>query len=182
MVADDDLPHAAFSSVLATFERRGLRDAGSRSGSGTTRSEWRDDRGKRSRFGPRTDGRCRGGGEPRRRQGGGFFLDRGEIDGLAVTCTADLFRGIPGFVVERVGARTVATLARRSACISPLIDGRPASRANLIPSMAADLTALEVYVKPDSLPEILESYSWPTGSVAHRGRCVVVVYWTIASG
>lgn len=119
----------------------------------------------------------------RRRSGGGVFLDYPEIDESGVLETADLFRGVAGFRVEiqpsSAGPMRVARLSAGSGCISALVDGRPASPANIVPRYAADLTAIEVYLKADSVPEVYQRHTWPRAGASRTGRCALVVYWTI---
>lgn len=119
----------------------------------------------------------------RRRAGGGVFLDYPEIDETGARETAELFRGVPGFRVEiqptRTGPVRVARLSTGSGCIRSLVDGRPATAANLVPQFAADLTAIEIYLKPDSVPEVYRRHVWPSGGAERSGRCALVVYWTI---
>lgn len=118
----------------------------------------------------------------RRRSGGGVFLDYTDIDDRAVTETADLFRDIPGFRVDirRTRLGPVRVPGRQGfGCISSLVDGYPVSAANLVPTNPSDLSAMEVYLKPDSVPEPYQRYTWPPSGVHRSGRCSVVAYWTI---
>lgn len=119
-----------------------------------------------------------------RSAGGGLFLDYPDIDEKETTLTGDLFRGIPGFRVTlrstRSGRLVPVPVAHGGfGCIVSLVDGRPPSPANPIPSRTMDLSALEVYTKPDSVPAAYRRYTWPSGDVTGTGRCSVVVYWTI---
>jgi len=117
----------------------------------------------------------------RRGSAGGVYLDFPDIDEAGVQETADLFRGIKGFRVEfrstRAGLDRVAVLASRSSCLRSLVNGRPVTPANFIPRYAADLTAIEIYLKPDSVPAPYQRHTWPVEGGA-AGRCAVVVYWT----
>lgn len=119
----------------------------------------------------------------RRRAGGGVFFDYPEIDESGARETADLFRGVPGFRVEilpsNAGPIRVARLTNRSGCIRSLVDGRPATAANLVPRYPSDLAALEIYLKPDSVPEVYQRHTWPTSGASRTGRCALVVYWTV---
>jgi carboxypeptidase family protein len=122
--------------------------------------------------------------ECRRRAGGGLFLDYPDIDERRPSYTADLFRDIPGFRVElrrtRYGPMRVPAAANGYGCITSLVDGRPVTGARPIPTNPADLSAIEVYFKPDSVPLQYQRYTWPEGGdVVRSGRCSVVVYWTI---
>ena len=119
----------------------------------------------------------------RRHGGGGIFLDYPEIDETGARETAEIFRTVPGFRVEvqsaTGGTTRVARLASRSGCIASLVDGRPASAANAVPRFAADLAAVEIYLRPDSVPEVYRRHTWPTSGTSRTGRCALVVYWTI---
>jgi len=118
----------------------------------------------------------------RRRSGGGVFLDYDEIDDRGASYTADLFQNIEGFRVDirRTQLGPMRVPARKGfGCITSLVDGHPVTGANLVPMLPSDLSALEVYLKPDSVPEPYQRYTWPSGGVYRSGRCSVVVYWTI---
>jgi hypothetical protein len=119
----------------------------------------------------------------RRRSGGGVFLDYPEIDERRPTYTADLFRDMPGFRVDfrrtRYGLVRVPVAVNGFGCIASLVDGRPASAANEIPLNPSDLSAMEVYLHPDSVPETYQRYTWPASNLHRSGRCSVIVYWTI---
>lgn len=118
----------------------------------------------------------------RRRSGGGVFLDYADIDDRGVIETADLFRDIPGFRVDirRTRLGPVRVPGRTGfGCINSIVDGRPVSGANLVPTNPSDLSAMEVYLKPDSVPAPYQRYTWPAGGVSRSGRCSVIAYWTI---
>jgi hypothetical protein len=119
----------------------------------------------------------------RRRAGGGLFLDYPDIDERGVTYTGDLFRDIPGFrttlVSTRSGLMPVGVRANGFGCIRALVDGHPASAANVVPAYTGDLSAMEVYLKPDSVPAAYQRYTWPGGDLTRTGRCSVIVYWTV---
>lgn len=119
----------------------------------------------------------------RRQSEHGLFLDYMDIDDKEATYTADLFRDIAGFretlrSTRDGGPVPVATRSQSWRCITSLVDGRDVSPANRIPEFPYDLVALEVYTRPDSVPEQLQRYTWPRGDIARSGRCSVVVYWT----
>jgi hypothetical protein len=119
----------------------------------------------------------------RRKRGVGLFLDYTDIDDMEKTYVGELFREIPGFDVDfRIGLRGPVYQVRPkrlSGCITSLVDGRPMSAANPIPEYADRLIAIEVYLRPDSIPEPLARFTWPSGGeVTRSGRCIVVVYWT----
>lgn len=121
--------------------------------------------------------------ECRRRFGGGLFLDYPDIDELNAHYTADLFREIPGFRVQlrrtRFGPEPVPTLANGFGCIASLVNGREATPANRVPTNPSDLSAMEVYLKPDSVPRAYQRFTWPASNLHRTGRCAVVVFWTI---
>jgi hypothetical protein len=111
----------------------------------------------------------------------GVFLDYADIDERQPVWTADIFQSIPGFRVEvrrsRYGPVRVAVPASYTGCISSLVDGRPASDANPIPTKSYDLSGIEVYLSADSVPEPYRRFTWASRS-AHQ-RCSVVIYWTL---
>jgi hypothetical protein len=119
----------------------------------------------------------------RRLAGGGVFLDYPEIDERHVQYTGDLFREIPGFrttlVSTRSGLMPVGERAKGAGCIRALVDGRPASAATPVPAYTEYLSAMEVYLEPDSVPVAYQRYTWPDGDLTRTGRCSVVVYWTV---
>ena len=118
----------------------------------------------------------------RQRSGVGVFMDYDDIDEQGVVYTADLFRQIPGFRVElrrtRMGPMPVPVRAGFG-CITSLVDGMPVTGANPVPTNPSDLSALEVYLKPDSVPTPYQQYTWPEMNTHRTGRCSVVLYWTI---
>lgn len=118
----------------------------------------------------------------RQHHGGGVFLDYPDIDERGVDYTADLFRDIPGFRVTirptRFGPERVAVAANGFGCITPVVDGRPVTPANAVPRLPGDLSAVEIYLKPDSVPKEYQKYTWPAYGLTRSGRCSVVVYWT----
>jgi hypothetical protein len=111
----------------------------------------------------------------------GLFLDYDDIDERGGYTTADIFRGIPGFRVDvrptRYGPVSVATTTAYTGCISSLVDGRPVSSESLVPLKPYELSGIEVYLSPDSVPEPYRRFTWPKGA-AHR-RCSMVIYWTL---
>jgi hypothetical protein len=119
----------------------------------------------------------------RKKAGGGVFMDYTDIDDKGVAYTADLFRDMKGFRVDvrstRRGPVRVPVASNGFGCITSLVDGHPVTPATTIPSIAGDLVALEIYARPDSVPEQFQRYTWPQGNVARTGRCAVVIYWTL---
>jgi hypothetical protein len=115
----------------------------------------------------------------------GLFWDYMDIDERGTTRTTDLFRHMPGFRVElrraRGGAPTLTPVRTNGGCIVSIVDGLPASGANPVPAYPSDISAMEIYARPDSVPKEFVRYSW--GGVSTRspgpGRCAIVVYWTI---
>jgi hypothetical protein len=119
----------------------------------------------------------------RRSAGGGQFLDYTDIDDKEVKYTAEVFRDIPGFRVDfridRTGPVYRLMTSRPNGCINTLVNGRPASPANVVPQLASSLVAIEIFSKPDSVPPNLQRYTWPSSSgLARTGRCTIVAYWT----
>lgn len=120
--------------------------------------------------------------ECRRRSRNGVFLDYPDIDERGTTYTADLFRDIPGFrttLVSRFGSIVPVGVRNNGGCIAALVDGREATRANPVPTYSRDLSGMEVYAKPDSVPSEYQRYTWATDDATRTGRCSVIVYWTI---
>ena len=119
----------------------------------------------------------------RRHSENGVFLDYTEIDEKEPIYVADIFRGIPGFRIETrstgEGPIRVPVMANGFGCITALVDGRPASPARRVPESPYDLLAVEIYVKPDSVPKEYQRYTWPPGGLTRTGRCAVVVFWTL---
>jgi len=115
-----------------------------------------------------------------RKFGKGLYLDYTDIDEKEPIYAADIFRDIQGFRVDvrstRNGPVRVAVPSNFH-CLVSLVDGRPVSLANPVPSTAIDVIALEVYQKPDDVPKEYERFIWPTTGMA-TGRCMLVVYWT----
>ena len=120
----------------------------------------------------------------RRQGGGGVFLDYADIDDKDARYTADLFREMKGFHTDvratRFGPVHYVAASPPWRCITSLVDGRPMSGATLVPELPADLVAVEVYARPDSVPSEFQKYTWPAGgNLTKSGRCSVIVYWTL---
>lgn len=119
----------------------------------------------------------------RRQSALGVYMDYTDIDDKEAIYTADLFRDIKGFretVVpsrERGPVRVVKNTLPWG-CIHSLVNGREATLANPVPEFPWDLVALEVYSRPDSVPDQFQRYTWPAGDITRSGRCSVIVYWT----
>ena len=120
----------------------------------------------------------------RRQGGGGVFLDYTDIDDEDALYTADLFRNMKGFRTDlrptRFGPQRFVAANPPWRCITSLVDGRPTTGATPIPEYPADLVAVEVYARPDSVPAEYQRYTWPSGAnFTKSGRCSVIVYWTL---
>ncbi len=119
----------------------------------------------------------------RRRSGSGVFLDYTDIDDKGAQYTADVFRDMKGLRVNvrptRHGPERYVGTSLMSGCVTSLVDGRPATAATFVPQFPEDLVAIEVYVRPDSVPTEYRRYTWPAGDVTRSGRCAVIVYWTL---
>jgi Carboxypeptidase regulatory-like domain len=121
----------------------------------------------------------------RRHAGVGTFMDYTDIDDKEAIYTADLFRDIKGFresvrPTRDRGPMRVVQPNLPWGCVKSLVNGRDVTPANQIPEYPSDLVALEVYARPDSVPEQFQRYTWPgiNGDVTRSGRCGVIVYWT----
>jgi hypothetical protein len=119
----------------------------------------------------------------RRQSAHGVYMDYTDIDDKEAIYTADLFRDIQGFreaVVpsREVGLRRVVRNRLPWGCIHSLVNGRDVTPANPVPEYPWELVALEVYARPDSVPDQFQRYTWPAGDITRSGRCSVVVYWT----
>jgi hypothetical protein len=120
----------------------------------------------------------------RRQSGGGVFLDYTDIDDKDALYTADLFREMKGFRTDvrptRYGPVRYVAPSPPWGCITSLVDGRPMTGANIVPALPADLVAIEVYARPDSVPSEYQKYTWPGGgNFTKSGRCSVIIYWTL---
>lgn len=126
----------------------------------------------------------------RQERGGGAFLDYPEIDYYAQTYTADIFRHIRGF---RVATRRTASgwtepvpVHLAGNCVLYVVDGQ-VTGWDAVPVNTKDVTAIEVYVRPDTVPpeirrELLFSRApsrLPGGSPR---SCDAVVIWTRRAG
>lgn len=123
----------------------------------------------------------------RQQRGSGTFLDYPDIDFYAHTYTGDLFRHLPGWSVRmrRSADGGLLPVPRKFArCVLYLVDGRvvPWER---VPLYTADLTGMEVYVRPDTVPPEVQRemnfHSDPERGVNARG-CDAVVFWTRRAG
>jgi Carboxypeptidase regulatory-like domain len=119
----------------------------------------------------------------RRAAGTGLFMDYTDIDDREAIYTADLFRDIKGFretlrPTRNFGPIRVVQTSVPWGCVKSLVNGREVTPANPIPDYPFDLVALEIYARPDSVPQQFQQYTWPRGDVTRSGRCSVVVYWT----
>jgi hypothetical protein len=119
----------------------------------------------------------------RRNGGGGTFLDYTDIDDKDAYYTADLFRDMKGFRTSvrstRYGPIRYVQSNPPWGCITSLVDGRPTGPATPIPELPADLIAVEIYARPDSVPAEYQKYTWPNGGITKSGRCSVINYWTL---
>ena len=117
--------------------------------------------------------------DARRRQGGGHFFDRGEIDRRRPRALTDLLRLIPGIRVERgpggYWVRSSRSLGPRDCPMSTYVDGvvvttetRPRRGSSIFDTVPIDMVeALEVY----AASEVPAQYN--------RGsQCGVVLIWT----
>lgn len=123
----------------------------------------------------------------RQQRRSGTFLDYPDIDFYAHTYTGDLFRHLPGWRVRMRRAPDgglVPVPARSGPCALFLVDGRvvPWER---VPLYTADLTGMEVYVRPDTVPPEVQRemnfHSSPARGINSRS-CDAVVFWTRRAG
>lgn len=117
----------------------------------------------------------------------GTFLDYPDIDYYGYTYTGELFRHLRGWRVTMRRAADGGTLpvpVRSGYCTMYLVDGRVVPWEE-VPRYARDLTTMEVYVRPDSVPpEIRREMTFsaaPDRGVNARG-CDAVVFWTRRAG
>lgn len=119
----------------------------------------------------------------RQRKGSGVFMDIEQIDSAKPRFPADLFRR-PGFRVEAAtgrngGLRVVPLTGWR--CMKALVNGRPPSLTNPVPSWPNVIVGLEIYANPDSIPTEYQRYQWSQVKMGRQmvnARCSLTVYWT----
>jgi len=108
-------------------------------------------------------------------------MDYNDIDDKQPIYTADLLSDIKEFRVDTraspSGTIRIASPARRSGCLTSVIDGRRVTIPDLIPQRPWDLVAIEVYPQPDSVPKEYREFTSRT-TTSQLDRCSVVVYWT----
>jgi hypothetical protein len=110
----------------------------------------------------------------RRLNSKGYFFDELEIKRMDLIWMADIFRGIPGFVVEptKYGRRLAPKYGW--GCIVYLVNGRPP--VGFFPTLK-DILAVETYVKYADIPRQYRTYAWGGGN----GKpliCSIINYWT----
>jgi hypothetical protein len=110
----------------------------------------------------------------RRLNAHGFFFDALEIKRMDLIWMADIFRNVPGFVVEPTkGGRRLAPKYGWG-CIVYLLNGRPPTMA--FPVRPKDVLAVETYTKYEDIPKPYRTYAWGGGG----GKpliCSIINYW-----
>jgi hypothetical protein len=119
----------------------------------------------------------------RRRAGGGTFLDYPDIDDRSALYTADLFRDIPGFRVSlhstgRGGVMPYPERMKIGACVVYIVDGHAVQTWGAVPAYTRELTAMEIYTPPDTIPSELKRITIWQNSHVRTNNCTVVALWT----
>jgi hypothetical protein len=119
----------------------------------------------------------------RRRSAGGMFLDYPDIDDRGALYTADLFRDIPGFRVSlastgRGGVMPYPERMKIGACLVYIVDGHAAETWRAVPQYTRELTAMEIYSPPDTIPAELKRITIWNNSHVRTNNCTVVAFWT----
>jgi len=117
----------------------------------------------------------------------GTFLDYPDIDFYGYTYTGDLFRHLKGWRVALHRAPDgglVARPERLGRCVMWVVDGRvmPWER---VPTYTADITGMEVYVRPDTIPPEIQremNFGSAPSKGIHARSCDAVVFWTRRTG
>jgi hypothetical protein len=119
----------------------------------------------------------------------GIFIDQVEIAKMQVIHTADIFRGIPGLVIEptRNGRRIAPQYGW--GCVTYLVNGRPriADMSSLAKGGTAqalvglpeprDIVTVEVYTRYADVPPPYRTYAW-AGGQGHPLTCTVINFWS----
>lgn len=115
----------------------------------------------------------------------GSFLDYPDIDYYGHTYTSELFRHLEGWriAMRRYPDQGLMPVPVRSAgfCTMYLVDGRVVERWEDVPLYTKDLTAMEVYIRPDTVPpEIRREMAFHSapGMGNNSRTCDAVVFWT----
>ncbi len=119
----------------------------------------------------------------RQQRGSGTFLDYPEIDYFGYTYTGELFRHLRGFRVatRRTADGWMEPVPVRRYCTMYLVDGLVVNGWGAVPVATKDVTAMEVYVRPDTIPPEIRremSFHSPAGLGANARDCDAVVIWT----
>jgi hypothetical protein len=119
----------------------------------------------------------------RRRAGGGMFLDYPDIDDRGALYTADLFRDIPGFRVSlysagRSGVMPYPQRTKIGACLVYIVDGHAVDTWGGVPAYTREITAMEIYSPPDTLPSELKRITVWHDSHVRTNNCTIVAFWT----
>jgi hypothetical protein len=109
----------------------------------------------------------------RRLNAHGYFFDEAEIKRMDLIWMADIFRSVPGFVVEPT--KTGRRLAPKYGwgCIVYLVNGRPP--LGRFPRLE-DILAVEVYKTYADIPKPYRTYAWGGGG-GQPLICSIINYW-----
>jgi hypothetical protein len=129
------------------------------------------------------DGRSIRGFNCRRLNASGYFFDAAEIKRMDIIWTADIFRGLPGFVIEptKMGRRVAPKYGW--GCIVYLINGRPRIRDKTsgvpltMPMPTPEhILAVEVFPKYADIPQPYRRFAWEGGGTGPL-ICTVINFW-----
>jgi hypothetical protein len=112
----------------------------------------------------------------RERRGTGIFLDRGRIEALRATNTADLLRRIPSVRIETGGVRSTVITGRGQCAFTFIVDGSRTLQSFELESLSVHaIEGIEVYRSGAEVPAVFRPFVVrdPRG-----GNCGVVVIWT----
>jgi hypothetical protein len=129
-----------------------------------------------------------------RRQGGvGTFLDYVSIDSAHVDLPGQLFHDFPGFrVAYNAKGEAYPEASASWHCVTILVNGNTPSNANRMPVRSEDLLGVEIYSRPEDVPQTYKSFAQrPVKNVSTRQtplapipsdskeRCSLVNYWVV---
>lgn len=117
----------------------------------------------------------------------GLFLDYPDIDEHGEVRTGDVFRHINGFRVSlRPTRQGVIPVPQRYPyrCTMLLVDGHLVQGWELVPRLTSQLSASELYLRPDSVPpEIQQEMRFTQNAMPFRvvKDCDAIVFWTVSA-
>lgn len=129
-----------------------------------------------------------------RRQGGvGIFLDYVSIDSAHVDLPGQLFHDFPGFRVNyKANGDAYPESTASWHCVTILVNGNTISAANRMPLRADDLLGVEIYLKPEDVPQTYRIYAQqarrevpkqtPMTTIPSdsKEKCSLVNYWAVS--